>query len=166
MAFRWALRGKPLESTHDNPSEYPDIVRNLVTQRGIPEDQIESFLHPKLRDLADPFLIPEMQLAVTRILEAADQNQTVCIYGDYDVDGISSITLLSKILNAYGIQARSFIPRRGTEGYGLSLAALERCMSEGAKPDLLISVDCGTVSIDEIAHLGKQGVDVVFVDHH
>ncbi len=165
-AFRWVLRGKPLLSTHDNSSEYPEIVRNLVTQRGIPEDQIESFLHPKLRDLANPFLIPEMQLAVTRILEAIDQNQTVCIYGDYDVDGISSITLLSKILNAYGIQPRTFIPKRGTEGYGLSFAALERCMSEGEKPDLLISVDCGTVSVDEIAHLRAQGIDVVVVDHH
>jgi len=137
-----------------------------VTQRGIPEDQIESFLHPKLRDLADPFLIPEMQLAVTRILGAIDQKQSICIYGDYDVDGVSSITLLSKILNAYGIQPRTFIPRRGTEGYGLSFAALERCMSEGEKPDLLISVDCGTVSIDEIAHLRSQGIDVVVVDHH
>ena len=166
MAFRWVLRGKPLESVSNNSSGYPDIVRNLVTQRGIPEDQIESFLHPKLRDLANPFLIPEMQLAVTRILGAIDQKQSVCIYGDYDVDGVSSITLLSKILNAYGIQPRTFIPRRGTEGYGLSFAALERCMSEGEKPDLLISVDCGTVSIDEIAHLRSQGIDVVVVDHH
>ncbi len=166
MAFRWVLRGKPLESTRNEHSDYPEIVRNLVTQRGIPEELIESFLHPKLRDLADPFLIPEMQLAVTRILEAIDQKQRVCIYGDYDVDGISSITLLSKILNAYGIQPRTFIPKRGSEGYGLSFAALERCMSEGAKPDLLISVDCGTVSIDEIAHLRSQGIDVVVVDHH
>jgi single-stranded-DNA-specific exonuclease len=166
MAFRWVLRGKPLYSTHDNHSDYPDIVIDLVTQRGIADDQIESFLHPRLRDLSDPFLIPEMQLAVTRVLEAIDQNQSVCIYGDYDVDGVSSITLLSKILNAYGIKPRTFIPRRGTEGYGLSLAALERCMSEGDKPDLLICVDCGTVSIDEIAHLRTQGIDVVVLDHH
>src|SRR5688572_9620355 len=101
MAFRWVLRGKPSLSTHDNPSQYPEIVRSLVAQRGIPEDEIESFLHPKLRDLANHFLIPEMQLAVTRILEAVDQNQTVCIYGDYDLDGVTSITLLSKILSAY-----------------------------------------------------------------
>ncbi len=166
MAFRWVLRGKPLESTRNENSDYPEIVRNLVTQRGIPEDEIESFLHPKLRDLSDPFLLPEMQLAVTRILEAVDQKQSVCIYGDYDVDGVSSITLLSKILNAYGLHPRTFIPRRGTEGYGLSFAALERCMTEGAKPALLISVDCGTVSIDEIAHLRTQGIDVVVVDHH
>ncbi|MFN5870866.1 MAG: DHH family phosphoesterase, partial [Akkermansiaceae bacterium] len=166
MAFRWVLRGKPLESDESNHSGYPDIVKNLVTQRGIPENEIESFLHPKLRDLADPFLIPEMELAVTRILEAVDQKQSVCIYGDYDVDGVSSITLLSKILNAYGIQTRTFIPRRGVEGYGLSFAAIERCMSEGTKPDLLITVDFGTVSIYEIAHLRAQCIDDVVVDHH
>lgn len=170
MAFRWVLREQPFltdsEQTQENTGDFPDILRQLVSQRGIPEDQIESFLHPKLRDLADPFLIPEMQPAVTRLLEAIDQNQTVCIYGDYDVDGVSSITVLSKILNAYGIEPRSFIPRRGTEGYGLSFAALERCMEEGPKPDLLISVDCGTVSIDEIAHLRSEGIDVIVVDHH
>jgi single-stranded-DNA-specific exonuclease len=166
MAFRWVLRGEPTDSACDGSSVYPKIVRNLVTRRGIPEDGIESFLHPKLRDLADPFLIPEMQLAVTRILEAVDRNQNVCIYGDYDVDGVSSITLLFKILKAYGVKARTFIPRRGTEGYGLSFAALDRCMSEGAEPDLLISVDCGTVSIDEIALLRAKGIDVVVIDHH
>lgn len=166
MAFRWVLRGKPSESPQTNDSSYPDIVRSLVTQRGIPEGQIESFLHPKLRDLADPFLIPDMQAAVDRILLAVDQNQKVCIYGDYDVDGVSSITLMRKILNAYGIEPRTFIPRRGAEGYGISFAALERCMRENGKPDLLISVDCGTVSRDEIAYLGNEGVDVVVVDHH
>ena len=166
MAFRWVLRGKPMESTQTNDSVYPAIVRNLVTLRGIPEEDIEFFLHPKLRDLADPFLIPDMRPAVDRILMAADQNQKVCIYGDYDVDGISSITLMRKILHAYGIEPDTFIPRRGTEGYGISFAALERCIRETGKPDLLISVDCGTVSRDEIAYLRSQGVDVVVVDHH
>jgi single-stranded-DNA-specific exonuclease len=166
MAFRWVLRGKSSESTQTNDSSYPDIVRKLVTQRGIPEEQIESFLNPKLRDLADPFLIPDMQAAVDRILLAVDQNQKVCIYGDYDVDGISSITLMRKILNAYGIEPRTFIPRRGTEGYGISFSALERCMRENGIPDLLISVDCGTVSRDEIAYLRSEGIDVVVVDHH
>jgi len=107
-----------------------------------------------------------MEIAVERILEAIDQKQKICIYGDYDVDGVSSITLMTKILSAYGNEARSFIPRRGPEGYGLSFTALERCMAEGEKPDLLISVDCGTVSIDEVAHLRSLGIDVIIVDHH
>jgi len=107
-----------------------------------------------------------MQLAVDRILLAADKGEAVCIYGDYDVDGVTSITLMRRILRAYGIEPRHFIPRRGPEGYGLSKAALERCMREGEKPDLLIAVDCGTVSIAEVAMLKGEGVEVVIVDHH
>lgn len=127
---------------------------------------IEGFLNPRLRDLADPFLIPGMEGAVTRVLQAVDRKESVCIFGDYDVDGVTSITVMRRILHAYGIEPRHFIPHRGPEGYGLSDAALARCMAEGPKPDLLITVDCGTVSIDEIAGLKAQGVDVVVVDHH
>eukprot|EP00903_Cladosiphon_okamuranus_P003909 g3907.t1 len=127
---------------------------------------MESFLKPRLRDLKDPFLIPGMRAAVDRILSAADRNESVCIYGDYDVDGVSSITLMRKILHAYGLEPETFIPRRGGEGYGLSLAAIDRCIGEKGKPDLLITVDCGTVSVDEVDYLRSMQVDVVIVDHH
>ena len=127
---------------------------------------MEGFLRPKLRDLADPFLIPDMRPAVDRILEAVDGGQKVCIFGDYDVDGVASITLMRHLLRGYGIEARTFIPKRGLEGYGLSEAALRRCMDEGAKPDLLIAVDCGTVSVKEVGQLAAEGIDVVIVDHH
>ncbi len=168
MAFRWVLRGEPFlpNGPHD-PSEFPAILRHLVRQRGVPEGfNLESFLRPRLKDLQDPFLIPDIKLAVERILTAADQKQRVCIFGDYDVDGVSSIAIMARILRAYGIDARAFIPRRGAEGYGLSLPALKRCMEEGEKPDLLIAVDCGTVSTAEVDYLGSEGVDVVIVDHH
>jgi single-stranded-DNA-specific exonuclease len=127
---------------------------------------LEAYLRPKLKDLADPFLIPDMDPAVERILHAIDHGQKICIYGDYDVDGVASITLMRRILLAYGQEPRHFIPRRGPEGYGLSAAALERCMRDGPKPDLLITVDCGTVSIPEIAALKADGIDVLIVDHH
>ena len=127
---------------------------------------LESYLRPRLKDLADPFLIPDMRTAVERILLAIDQRQHVCVYGDYDVDGIASITLMRRILMAYGLEPRYFIPRRGPEGYGLSAAALDRCMREGPKPDLLIAVDCGTVSIQEVAALRGDRIDVLIVDHH
>ena len=107
-----------------------------------------------------------MALAVERILLAADRGEKICIYGDYDVDGVSSITLMRKILMAYGLQPRYFIPKRGPEGYGLSTAAIERCMREGPKPDLMITVDCGTVSVNEVAALRADGIDVLIVDHH
>ena len=168
QAFRWIQRGEPfLPDGSCGDGDFPEILRHLVRQRGICEEsEMENFLRPKLKDLSDPFLIPDMQPAVERILQAVDSGEKVCIYGDYDVDGISSITLMMKILHSYGLDPRPFIPRRGPEGYGLSIAALERCMAEGEKPDLLISVDCGTVSVAEVAHLRTQGIDVVIVDHH
>ena len=167
-AFRWVMRGEPfLPNGHAAAEDFPEILRHLVRQRGIPEGEaLEAFLHPKLKNLSDPFLMPDMRAAVTRILEAADRKESVCIFGDYDVDGISSITLMTKILRAYGLKPRAFVPRRGTEGYGLSFAAIQRCLAEGEKPDLLISVDCGTVSTDEVAHLRERGIDVIIADHH
>ena len=168
QAFRWIQRGDPfLPDGSGAEGDFPEILRHLVRQRGISDEkEVKNFLRPKLKDLKDPFLIPDMQPAVDRIFKAVDAGEKVVIYGDYDVDGISSITLMCKILHAYGLEPRSFIPRRGPEGYGLSIVALERCMSEGDKPDLLICVDCGTVSVTEVAHLRSQGIDVVIVDHH
>jgi len=166
--FKWIPRGEPFQKEKSGPpGSFPPILEHLIRQRGLPPGvDLESFLRPKLKDLSDPFLIPDMQAAVERILTAIDEKQEICIYGDYDVDGVSSITLMRRILLAYGVEARHFIPRRGPEGYGLSDAALERCMAEGPKPDLLITVDCGTVSINEVAALRADGVDVLIVDHH
>lgn len=167
-AFRWIPRGEPFAPKEQGiETEFPEILTHLCQQRGIVStDDLDAFLHPKLRHLSDPFLLPDMAAAVERILAAIDRDETVCIYGDYDVDGISSVTLMQKFLEAYGLSPRAFIPRRGKEGYGLSFAAIERCLSEGSKPDLLISVDCGTVSIAEISHLRSLGIDVIVADHH
>lgn len=166
--FQWIPRGEPFRDEGTSSADgFPAILEHLIRQRGLScDDAIESFLRPKLRDLADPFLLPEMDRAVARVFQAVDLGESVCIFGDYDVDGVTSITLVRRILAAYGLQARHFVPHRSSEGYGLSFAALERCMKEGAKPDLLIAVDCGTVSSAEIAHLRAEGVDVVVVDHH
>lgn len=166
--FKWVPRGQPFTPSQKGGSgSFPEILEHLIRQRGLPDGiDLDGYLHPKLKDLADPFLIPEMQPAVERILQAVDRKENVCIYGDYDVDGVTSITLMRRILLAYGLEARTFIPKRGPEGYGLSAAAIARCMSEGVKPDLLITVDCGTVSIPEVSALREMGVDVVIVDHH
>ncbi|MBK1881392.1 single-stranded-DNA-specific exonuclease RecJ [Luteolibacter pohnpeiensis] len=168
LPFRWIPRGEPFQIDETGSSgTFPPILEHLIRQRGLPVGlDLEGYLRPRLRDLADPFLIPEMDLAVTRLLRAIDGREEICIYGDYDVDGVTSITLMRQILRAYGIEPRHFIPRRGPEGYGLSTIALKRCMEEGPKPDLLIAVDCGTASIDEVAMLRAQGIDVLIVDHH
>lgn len=166
--FRWIARGEPFtQQEFGPPGSFPPILEHLIRQRGLPIGvDLEGYLRPRLKDLADPFLIPDMKLAVERILLAADRKESICIYGDYDVDGVASITLMRKILMAYGLKPRHFIPKRGPEGYGLSTAALERCMEEGPKPDLMITVDCGTVSVPEVAALRAQGVEVLIVDHH
>jgi single-stranded-DNA-specific exonuclease len=168
LPLRWIPRGDPFQNREQGASgTFPAILEHLIRQRGLPEGvAIEEYLRPKLRDLADPFLIPGMRAAVERILLAVDRRENVCIYGDYDVDGVTSITLMGHILRAYGLEPRHFIPKRGPEGYGLSTAALDRCMKVGSKPDLLITVDCGTVSVGEVAALKAQGIDVVIVDHH
>jgi len=164
----WILRGDPFDAARDgNGGDFPAILRHLVDQRGLPPGvDLETFLRPRLRDLGDPFEIGEMDRAVERVLQAVDRGEEVLIYGDYDVDGVSSVALMRRILRAYGLTPRHFIPRRSSEGYGLSEAALARCMAEGAPPTLLIAVDCGTVSVDEIAGLRAGGIDVIVVDHH
>ncbi|HEY8991752.1 MAG TPA: single-stranded-DNA-specific exonuclease RecJ [Luteolibacter sp.] len=167
LPSRWILRGEPFPDGNGSQGAIGSILERLVRQRGLPAGMdLEGFLNPRLRDLADPFLIPDMRPAVERLLLAADRGEAVCIFGDYDVDGVTSIALMRRILRAYGLEPRHFIPRRSSEGYGLSEAAIARCLAEGPKPDLLVTVDCGTVSVAEIASLRERGIDVVVVDHH
>jgi single-stranded-DNA-specific exonuclease len=108
------------------------------------------FLDPRLKTLGDPFTLPDMERAVERILSAIDRRERIVLYGDYDVDGVTSLAFLSRLLNGYGAQARCFLPLRMDEGYGLSEDGVKRCV-ETLKPQLLVAVDCGTSSIAEIA---------------
>lgn len=150
-----------------NVSGVPSILLKLLGQRGvIGEDAIEAFLNPRLKDLSDPFLLPNMEPAVARIFQAVDNNEHVIVYGDYDVDGVTSVALMRNVLDAYGVSGGIFIPKRGEEGYGLSDAAIKNLLAEHGKPDLVVTVDCGTASLDEIEQLKQLGVDVIVVDHH
>ena len=147
--------------------DLPFILRILLSQRRvIADDQLEAFLRPRLGDLRDPFELPEMDIAVQRILQAVDKNERICIFGDYDVDGITSVVILRNVLAAYGLDPQTFIPIRGREGYGLSDAAIDRCLDAGPTPSLLITVDCGTASGAQIKRLTEQGIDVIVADHH
>lgn len=170
MKFCWELR--PTDGDEDFGAELnsqlPRLVRRLLAQRGVSgRDAALRFLNPRLADLADPFLLGEMEVAVSRIFRAADEGEHVCIYGDYDVDGVSAVTLLYTVLRAYGIRTDYFIPVRTREGYGLSeegiAHAVEKC---GEIPQLIITVDCGTSSVEEVQRLNEMGVDVVILDHH
>jgi single-stranded-DNA-specific exonuclease len=142
------------------------VVVSLALQRGHTElEQIERFLYPRLKDLSDPFTLPGVDAAVKRILAAVDGRESVVIYGDYDVDGVSSLTLLCSVLRAYGLEPRPFLPTRLEEGYGLSVKGIENCLG-GRLPDLLIAADCGTNSREEAKLLKEKGIDLIILDHH
>lgn len=169
---KWMLKDAP-ESALVDHAGVPAILLHLLAQRGVDNTaDVDFFLNPKLADISDPYDLPNMQEAVERILRAVDGNERILVYGDYDVDGVTSVTLMLRILSAYGLEASFFIPKRGEEGYGLSELAIERMLEiENNKPekggvDLVITVDCGTASLDEIEILNKHGVDVIVVDHH
>lgn len=143
----------------------PTVV-GLALQRGFTDQEsLERFFHPRLKDLGDPFSLPGVAEAVERIFRAVDEGETVVLYGDYDVDGVSSIALLDSTLRAYGLDTKRFLPTRLAEGYGLSVMGIENSI-ESDSIGLLIAADCGTNSRDEAALLAEKGIDLIILDHH
>ena len=141
-------------------------VASLLWQRGYREDeQIRAFLDPRLQSLSDPFLMTDLRTAAERILQAIDAGERIVVFGDYDVDGITSTALLARILRRLGGQVETFLPLRMEEGYGLSQDGVERCVEEH-QPTVLIAVDCGTTAVKQVAWLRARGIDVVIIDHH
>ncbi len=129
-------------------------------------DDVERFLNPRLADLGDPFLLPAIESASRRIWRAIEDGETIAIFGDYDVDGITSSGLLSTVLDRLGAgNVPIFLPSRGADGYGLTLEALNKCAA-ACHPRLLITVDCGTNADEAVAAAAAMGIDVVITDHH
>lgn len=146
--------------------DVPVFLASLLARRGFSDiPEAAEYLKPKMRSLAAPELLPEMPRAVARVLDAVKARERIVLYGDYDVDGITSLAILARVLKAFGAQVECFLPHRVGEGYGLSAAGVERCC-EMHRPRLLLAVDCGTTSVKEIAALRARGVDVVVLDHH
>jgi single-stranded-DNA-specific exonuclease len=143
-----------------------ECVARLLLRKGFRcVEDVNAFLRPRLSSLSDPFLLHQMHAAVSRILVALDRRQRIVLFGDYDVDGVTSLALLAEMLRAYGGAPALFLPLRMEEGYGLSSESVDRCLAQH-RPQLLIAVDCGTSSVNEVADLKKRGVDVVVLDHH
>ena len=143
-----------------------ECIARLLSRKGFANaDEVQAFLRPRLKTLSDPFLLPNMEAAVSRILAALDRNERIVLFGDYDVDGVTSLALLAETLRAYGAAPDLFLPLRMEEGYGLSRESVERCVDQ-THPQLLIALDCGTSSVAEIANLRRRDVDVIVVDHH
>lgn len=142
------------------------LAIQLAMQRGFDQsEELAKFLHPRLQDLGDPFDMPGMQATIDRLLQAVDADEEVVLYGDYDVDGVSSTALLTLILSAYGLKVRAFLPQRLSEGYGLSIGGIQKAI-EGTQAALLIAADCGTNSRDEADWLRERNIDLLVLDHH
>ncbi len=136
----------------------------LVNREIVSEKDIEVFLNPTRNDFHDPYLMPDMEVAVNRIVKAIEKHEKVIIYGDYDVDGITSITVLKKFLKTCGLDAGYYIPNRLNEGYGLNKNAIDKIHEEGYT--LIITVDCGISGIEEIEYANSLGLETIVTDHH
>jgi single-stranded-DNA-specific exonuclease len=138
----------------------------ILAQRGISSQcDAEKFLWPKLTHLDDPFKIKNIDRAVDMLLRIIANKMRVAVVGDYDVDGITAVTLVTNVLKDFGVSSDFFVPRRAFEGYGLSAEIIKRVLSE-KKYDAVIALDCGTNSADEIEFLLENDIEVLIVDHH
>lgn len=137
------------------------IFEQLVKRRGLDE----AFLHPKYEKLSDPFLLPDMEAAVLRIIQAGKQGEKVIIYGDYDADGVTAATVMEEALHYAGVaQVKIMLPDRFVDGYGMSKKVVQEAKRWGAK--LVVTVDCGSNNAEVVSELKKIGVDTVVTDHH
>lgn len=142
------------------------LVRDILIKRGYEKpEEVEAFLNPNYDEqLHDPYLMKDMKPAVDRILEAVEKKQSIVIYGDYDIDGITASTVMVETIRNLGHEARSYIPDRFEEGYGINLEALQKLKAEGT--DLVVTVDCGITSVKEVAWAMENGLDIIITDHH
>jgi len=142
-----------------------NLFDRILEARGITGPTKAVFLSPQYDARHDPFLLPDMEASVERLVQAHDRQERITIYGDYDIDGLTATTVLLDALNSFGFErVKAFIPNRFTEGYGLTIDAIERIAAQGA--DLIITVDCGSLSHAEITRAKELGVDVIVTDHH
>ena len=143
----------------------PEFIAKILVNRNIIEDEkIKVFLDPTRNDFYNPYLLNDMEKAVNRIIEAINNKQKIIIYGDYDVDGITSITVLKKFIQDRGIEIGYYIPDRLNEGYGLNKEAVKKIANE--KYELMITVDCGITALEDVEYANSLGMDVIVTDHH
>ena len=136
----------------------------LANKNIVNEEEIRLFLKPTRKDFYNPFLIKDMDKAVDRIIEAINKKEKITIYGDYDVDGITSITVLKSFLIDRGLETSYYIPNRLNEGYGLNKNAIKKIKEDGC--DLMVTVDCGISAIEEIDYANSLGIETIVTDHH
>lgn len=165
--MRWTYRPQPAHAVEafSQATNVNRVIAELLLRNDLGEDEVSRHLDPKLATLHDPFLLHNLEAAASRLRTAIERKESVVVLGDYDVDGVSSTTLLVGILRRFGLKPRFIVPRRSEDGYGLSLSAIDRAL-EDCVPDLFIALDCGTNSHEEVSYLIGKGCDVIIVDHH
>ena len=166
--MRWTIKPIPEQKDIDALSDalkVDGLVTQLLLQRGIDTyEKAKTFFRPQLSDLHDPFLMKDMNVAVERIENAIANNENILVYGDYDVDGTTSVALVSSYLISYYPNVATYIPDRYAEGYGVSYMGID--FAEDNDFSLIIALDCGVKAIDKVAYAKEKGIDFIICDHH
>lgn len=167
MNKEWKIYDVDEKKVEEISSKYNlnKLISTILANRNITtEEEIRLFLSPTRKDFHNPFLMTDMEKSVERIIKAIENKEKVTIYGDYDVDGITSITVLKSFLKDRGLETSQYIPNRLNEGYGLNNNAIEKIKQRGC--DLMITVDCGISAINEIDYANSIGIETIITDHH
>jgi single-stranded-DNA-specific exonuclease len=166
--MRWTIKPKPAEEKIKDLAQalnVEDFVATLLLQRGIANfEDAKNFFRPSLKHLHDPFLMKDMDKAVARIELAIANQETVLVFGDYDVDGTTAVSLVSSYLKSYYPNVATYIPDRYAEGYGISFKGIDFADDNGIT--LIIALDCGIKSIDHVAYAKERNIDFIICDHH
>ncbi|MDI1304058.1 MAG: single-stranded-DNA-specific exonuclease RecJ [bacterium] len=166
--MRWTIKSKPSEDTVKHLAQalnVEDFVATLLVQRGIETfEDAKRFFRPSLDDLHDPYLMKDMEKAVERIENAIENQENILVFGDYDVDGTTAVSLVSSYLRTYYPNVATYIPDRYDEGYGISFKGIDFADDNGFS--LIIALDCGIKSIDHVAYAKERNIDFIICDHH
>ncbi|WP_439182094.1 single-stranded-DNA-specific exonuclease RecJ [Carboxylicivirga taeanensis] len=168
MEKRWSIKPESDEETINHLSEVLNINRvlaNLLVQRGVTNyDEAKAFFRPKLTDLHNPFLMKDMEEAVHRIVKAFNSRERILIYGDYDVDGTTSVALVYSFLSLHYNHIDYYIPNRYEEGYGISYKGIDYAADNDIT--LVIALDCGIKAVEKMDYAREKGIDFIICDHH
>ncbi|RTZ11285.1 single-stranded-DNA-specific exonuclease RecJ [Flavobacterium sp. GSP27] len=166
--MRWTLKPKPSENAVQHLAKalnVEDFVATLLVQRGIETfEDAKRFFRPSLADLHDPYLMKDMEKAVARIEKAIENEENILVFGDYDVDGTTAVSLVSSYLKTYYPNVATYIPDRYDEGYGISFKGIDFADDNGFS--LIIALDCGIKSIDHVGYAKAKNIDFIICDHH
>lgn len=166
--MRWIIKDKPDSFKTEALSQslgIDSILSSILVQRGIDNfDKAKQFFRPSLDDLHDPYLMADMQKAVLRIEQAIEREENIMIYGDYDVDGTTAVSLVYDYLRSYYDNVATYIPDRYAEGYGVSYKGID--FASDNDMSLIIALDCGIKAVDKVSYASEKGVDFIICDHH